>query len=80
MFRLHRVRRTGLYRATRARGEVVDVRIVQELLEDIFSEVDYDHYKYLKYGEEEGDEDEFPEMAQSFAASYAIMKSIRDKG
>ena len=57
----------------------MDVKIVQELLEAIFAEEDYDLFKALKYGEEE-EHDQFPEIAESFVASYDVMSSIRSKG
>jgi hypothetical protein len=44
--------------------------IVQDVLEDLIGRLDYDIYKYLKFGEDEEDRDRFPQMATDFVKAY----------
>lgn len=45
-------------------------KVVQSVLEDLFKTVDYDTFKHLKYGEEDGDVDAFPELSIDFIRGY----------
>lgn len=48
----------------------LDRDVVRQVLEDLISLMDYDTYKYLKYGEEDEDRDQFPQMSVDFITAY----------
>jgi hypothetical protein len=53
-------------------------KIVQDVLENLISYLDYDMYKYLKYGEDEEDQDYFPKMATDFVKAYHNQLYLHD--
>jgi hypothetical protein len=48
----------------------VNERIVQQVLENLISEIDYDIYKSYKFLNEANIGDEFPEIARWFVDEY----------